>query len=142
MVSTQVRFEKEVFDVIDFDSLSQIQEEKCTPENIAQLDSEARNHNLPTLDELDQQCWITREMLAVDHSDEDIFNRDHKKGTFQRLIYAAPQELDEDEQAQAQEFIEFTTSLNLSIPEEYWTNDRLLMRLLVANKNNKARTMH
>ena len=53
MVSTQVRFEKDVFDVIDFDSLSQIQEEKCTPENIAQLDSEARNHNLPTLDELD-----------------------------------------------------------------------------------------
>ena len=48
---------------------------------------------------------MPREMFTVAHGDEDLFIRDAKKGTKQRLIYAAPQELHQDEEVQVQAFI-------------------------------------
>jgi len=46
-------------------------------------------------------------MLTVQHNDIDLFIRDAKKGTKQRLIYAAPQELEEDEETPVEHFIEW-----------------------------------
>ena len=81
-------------------------------------------------------------MLHVQHNDIDLFIRDAKKGTKQRLIYASPQELEEEEEAQAEAFLQFTNSLGYNIPEEYWTNDRLLMRLLAGEKYDHAKCLH
>lgn len=45
------------------------------------MNQEAAMQGLPTLDQLDQTCYYVREMLNVQHSDEDLFIRDNKKGT-------------------------------------------------------------
>ena len=65
---------------------------------IGEMKTHATSHGLPDLDTIDQQCYIFREMLSVAHEDIDLFIRDPKKGNKQRLIYAAPQELEEDEE--------------------------------------------
>lgn len=55
---------------------------------------------MPTLDELDQSCFIPHEMISVELTkDEDMFIRDEKKGRWQRLIYGVPQELVHDEES-------------------------------------------
>ena len=81
-------------------------------------------------------------MLSVQHSDIDLFIRDAKKGTKQRLIYAAPQELEEEEETPVEHFIEWLNQLNYQLPDEYWTEDRLLMRLLAAEKFDHAKALH
>ena len=45
------------------------------------MDREARALSLPTYDELDQSCFLLREMFDVSLQDEDLFIRDTKKGT-------------------------------------------------------------
>ena len=40
-----------------------------------------------------------------------------------------------------QAFIQFAQELDYEIPEEYWTNDRLLMRILAGEKYNHAKTL-
>ena len=37
--------------------------------------------------------------------------------------------------------MEFTNKYKFNIPEEYWTNDRLLLRFLAAQKNNYGKTL-
>jgi len=37
---------------------------------------------MPTLDQIDRQCYMLRDMFDVQHSDEDLFIRDAKKGTY------------------------------------------------------------
>ena len=66
---------------IDFMALDNDQEEKCTPDQVEGFDMDMKNAGLPTLDEIDQTCYLLREMLTLDHQDRDIFIRDVKKGT-------------------------------------------------------------
>lgn len=55
-------------------------------------------------------------MLTVFHRDVDLFIRDAKKGTQQRLIYAEPQPLSEEEESQVEVFRQFLDSLNYRLP--------------------------
>ena len=56
------------------------------------LGRQAIMNDLPTLEQLDREmCFLPREMFSdIRLSDEDLFIRDAKKGTYQRLVYAKP----------------------------------------------------
>ena len=48
-----------------------------------------------------------------------------------------PQELHQDEEVQVQAFIQYLRDQQrFELPEEYWTNDRLLLRILAGEKYN------
>ena len=49
--------------------------------------------------------------------------------------------MSEEEENHAQAFILFTNQVDYQIPEEYWTNDRLLMRILAAEKFDNVKTL-
>jgi hypothetical protein len=126
---------------VDFAAMERDQMDKCTPDQIEMYDQEMRSKNLPTLDELDKMCFLVREMLSVTLEDKDLFIRDEKKGNFQRLIFGSPIDLELDEEKHAEKFMQFVTKFGHNIPEEYWTNDRLMLRFLAAEKNNYAKTL-
>ena len=46
------------------------------------MDVHAIQQGLPTLDQIDRQCYVFGEMFNVQLSDEDLFMRDAKKGTY------------------------------------------------------------
>ena len=50
-------------------------------------------------------------------------------------------ELEDDEETDCEMFMQYANKYNYNIPEEYWTNDRLLLRFLAAEKNDYAKTL-
>jgi len=81
-------------------------------------------------------------MFSVQLDDVDLFIRDSKKGTKQRLIYAHPQQLEHEEDQNQQAFIQFINRLRYPLPEEYRSDERLMFRILAGEKYDHVKTLH
>ena len=81
-------------------------------------------------------------MFSVQLDDVDLFIRDSKKGTKQRLIYAHPQQLEHEEDQNLQAFIQFINRLRYPLPEEYRSDERLMFRILAGEKYDHVKTLH
>ena len=106
------------------------------------MDVGAIAQGLPTLDQIDRQCFMLREMFSVQLSDEDLFIRDAKKGTYQRLVYAVPQRLESEEEQKLQDFMQYINRIRYPLPDEYRNNDRLMYRILAGDKYDHAKALN
>ena len=105
------------------------------------MDVQAIAQGLPTLDQIDRQCYVFGEMFNVQLSDEDLFMRDAKKGTYQRLVYAVPQRLLHEEEQKLQDFMQYINRIRYPLPDEYRNNDRLMYRILAGDKYDHAKAL-
>ena len=68
-------------------------------------------------------------LAAFEPSQEDIFVT-ISTGEYQRLIFASPQELNEEEQAKYRLFLNILDGEGLRLPEEYLTDEKHAYRFL------------